>query len=195
MNSGSITHWIERVKAGSEGTAEQELWDRYFSRLVALARSKLADLPPSARDEEDLALSAMNSFFMRAERGCFSRLHDRSDLWQLLAKITVRKTIDRRRNARAEKRGDGQGPDDCCSEESLRNIAGNGPTPDMLAAINEECQRLMNSLDEGLRPVAHMKLEGYTNREIAEALGRVERTVERKLDRIRQTWLKDAEGP
>jgi DNA-directed RNA polymerase specialized sigma24 family protein len=34
-----------------------------------------------------------------------------------------------------------------------------------------------------------MKLEGYTNREIAELLGRVERTIERKLSRIRQAWL------
>lgn len=194
MNSGSITHWIERVKAGNESVAEQELWDRYFTRLAALARTKLADLPPSARDDEDLALSAMNSFFMRAERGGFPRLHDRTDLWQLLATITVRKTIALRRQARTLKRGGGQANDYGCYEEILREVAANEPGPDMLAAINEECQRLMDALDEELRPVARMRLEGYTNREIAEALGRVQRTVERKLDRIRQTWLNDVDG-
>ena len=57
MNSGSITHWIERVKTGSESVAEKELWDRYFLRLAALARRNLDDLPPQVRDDEDVALA------------------------------------------------------------------------------------------------------------------------------------------
>ena len=190
MNSGSVTHWIEQIKEGSDSVAEQQLWDRYFSRLAALARKKLEDLPPSMRDDEDLALSALNTFFMRAKRGCFPQLHDRTDLWPLLAKITVRKSIDRRRHAQAQKRGAGKVRDDSGTERNFLDIPGSEPTPDMLAAINEECQRLMGALDNALQPVARMKLEGYTNAEIAEVLGRVERTVERKLDRIRQTWLK-----
>jgi DNA-directed RNA polymerase specialized sigma24 family protein len=39
-----------------------------------------------------------------------------------------------------------------------------------------------------LRQVALMKLEGYTNREIAEALRCGKRGVERKLDLIRKRW-------
>lgn len=192
MNGGSVTHWIEQVKEGSESVAEQELWSRYFGRLTALARRKLEDLPPNARDEEEVALSALNSFFLRAKRGRFPLLHDRTNLWQLLAKITVRKSIDRRRQARAQKRGTGNVREDAAFEVDVLEAAGHEPGPDMLAAIHEECQRLMAALDENLRPVARMKLEGYTNREIAEALGRTERTVERKLDRIRLTWLQSA---
>ena len=191
MDGGSITHWIKQIKEGtegSEGVAEQEVWDRYFCRLAALARRKLDDLPPSSRDDEDLALSALNSFFLRAKRGCFPQLHDRTDLWQLLAKITVRKAIDRRRYVQAQKRGPGRMRDRELGEDLL-DIAKSEPTPDMLAAVNEECQRLMGALEHSLRPVAQMKLEGFTNGEIAAELGRVERTVERKLDRIRQTWL------
>ena len=60
----------------------------------------------------------------------------------------------------------------------------------MLVAINEEYQRLLGGLKPDLQTVARMKLEGYTNREIADQLGRVERTVERKLDRIRRVWLR-----
>jgi DNA-binding NarL/FixJ family response regulator len=41
--------------------------------------------------------------------------------------------------------------------------------------------------------VAVWKMEGQTNREIAEKLGCVEQTVERKLRSIRRLWL--AEGP
>lgn len=189
MDSGSVTHWIERLKEGSASVAEQGLWDRYFTRLAALARRKLADLPPHVRDEEDLALTVLSTFFLRAKSGCFPQLHDRTDLWQLLAKITVRKAIDRRREARAQKRGSGHVQGEARFEESLRDFATKEPTPEMLAAINEEYQRLMGVLDNELRPVARMKLEGYTNAEIAEKLGCVERTVERKLEHIRQTWL------
>jgi DNA-directed RNA polymerase specialized sigma24 family protein len=193
MDSGSVTHWIKQIKEGGESLAEQELWDRYFSRLAALARRKLEDLPPHVRDEEDLALSALNTLFVRAKQGCFPQLHDRTDLWRLLAAITVRKSIDRRRNSRAEKRGSGQVHDGSGFEATLRDVAVSEPTPDMLAAVNEECQRLMGALGKELRLVARMKLEGYTNGEIAKVLGRVERTIERKLDRIRHTWSKGLE--
>ena len=97
MKSGSITHWIKQIEEGDESVAEQGLWDRHFSRLADLARTKLNDLPPHLRDDEDLTLSALNTFFTRAKQDCFSQLHDRTDLWQLLARITVRKSVDRQR--------------------------------------------------------------------------------------------------
>jgi DNA-directed RNA polymerase specialized sigma24 family protein len=41
--------------------------------------------------------------------------------------------------------------------------------------------------------LATLKLEGYTNDEIADTLGVVTRTIERKLNLIRQLWLDKAE--
>ena len=53
----------------------------------------------------------------------------------------------------------------------------------------EDYQRLLGRLDEAeLRSVALWKVEGYTNEEIAEKLGCVVRSVERKLQRIRILW-------
>lgn len=189
MTDGSVTHWIEQVKGDQSSVAEQQLWNRYFTRLAALARNRLQDLPPHNQDDEDLALSAMNSFFARAKDDHFSQLHDRTDLWQLLAKITVRKTVNLRSRAKTKKR---DGP---VIEANLEFIAANEPTPAMLAAFNEELQRLMERLDDDLRQVARLKLGGYTNAEIATVIGRVERTVERKLDRIRKKWALNAETP
>lgn len=55
--------------------------------------------------------------------------------------------------------------------------------------LAEECQQLLECLkDDSLRQVALWKLEGLTNREIAERLGCVEKTIERKLKSIRQLW-------
>jgi DNA-directed RNA polymerase specialized sigma24 family protein len=56
----------------------------------------------------------------------------------------------------------------------------------------EECRRLLDPLDdETLRPIAPRKMDGYTNAEIALRLGRVERTVERRLQRIRRCWRRE----
>src|SRR5947208_12423622 len=40
----SVTQWIDRLKAGDPDAA-QELWERYFRRLVGLARKKLHAAP------------------------------------------------------------------------------------------------------------------------------------------------------
>jgi len=37
---GSVTGWLARLQAGDD-TAAQPLWERYFLRLVTLARSRL----------------------------------------------------------------------------------------------------------------------------------------------------------
>src|SRR5205085_531840 len=90
-----------------DAAAVQGLWERYFRRLVALARKKLADAPRRAADEEDVALSAFDSFCRNAERGLFPQLLDRDSLWRLLVVITARKSAHLRRDEGRAKRGGG----------------------------------------------------------------------------------------
>jgi DNA-directed RNA polymerase specialized sigma24 family protein len=199
---GSVTQWIAELKAGDADAAHQELWDRYFRRLASLARSKLGAAPRSAEDEEDVALSALRSFFVGFADGRFPRLEDRHNLWSLLAKITACKAINQRERQLAQKRGGGM----VRSEASLDREAEQGRhrqlselvdeelTPDFIAAVNEECQILMDLLpDDKLRRIAQLKLEGYTNAEIAGQFDVVERTIERKLEVIRTTWISKSE--
>jgi len=42
-SEGSVTCWIQEIKAGDEVAAE-ELWNRYYQRLVHLCRKKLASV-------------------------------------------------------------------------------------------------------------------------------------------------------
>src|SRR5262249_35153126 len=91
-SGGSVTLWLEQLKRGNPAAA-QPLWDAYFARLVALARARLRAAPRAAADEEDVALSAFDSFCRGAEAGRFPRLDDRDDLWQVLFVITTRKAI------------------------------------------------------------------------------------------------------
>src|SRR5262245_50256871 len=110
-SSGSVTCWLEQLKAG-DAAAAQPLWENYFRQLVRLARRRLGDIPRRAADEEDVALSAFDSFCRGAEQGRFPRLEDRHDLWQLLVMITARKAIDLARHEGRVKRGGGKVQDE-----------------------------------------------------------------------------------
>lgn len=191
--SGCVTIWLEQLKAG-DPTAAQPLWDGYFARLVALARARLRSLPRAAADEEDVALSAFDSFCRGAGEGRFPRLDDRDDLWQVLFVITTRKAIGLVRHASREKRGGKAvfAPSGSASDSTpsvLAEVAAAGPPPELAAEVAEECSRLLGLLGDGqLRQVAIWKMEGYTNEEIAGKLNRSVPTVERKLAAIRAIW-------
>src|SRR5215471_7618917 len=89
-SEGSITHWLDLLKAGDRAAA-RPLWQRYFRLLVARARAALGSAPRRAADEEDVALSAFHSFCRGAEHGRFPRLDHRDDLWHILLMLTARK--------------------------------------------------------------------------------------------------------
>ena len=194
---GSVTGWIGDLKNG-EPDAAGRLWQRDFAGLVRLARKKLEASPRAAavEDEEDAALSAFHSLCAGAAAGRFDRLKDRDDLWRLLVVITMRKVCDQIRRQHKLKRGGGRvvaeaalaglDPD---SPGGFDQFIGREPVPEFAAMLAEEFQARLDSLpDESLRQVALWKLEGYSSDEIADRLGCVSRTVNRKLDLIRKAW-------
>ena len=105
-SEGSVTRWLGALRAGDPAAAQQ-LWERYFHRLVGLARQRLCGARRRAADEEDVALSAFDSFYRAAEAGRFPQLADRDGLWRLLVTITARKAAHL---VRDEGRGPGGRP-------------------------------------------------------------------------------------
>jgi DNA-directed RNA polymerase specialized sigma24 family protein len=200
---GSVTRWLGELRSGDDAPA-QRLWERYFDRLVHLARRKLRATAAGggAEDEEDAALSAFDSFCRGAAQGRYPRLADRQDLWRLLVVITVRKAIDQVQRRGAAKRGaarvvheaDLAGGDGESAGAGLDRFVGPGPSPELAALVAEEYRRLRSRLeDDSLRLVLDLSLEGYRRAEIAERMGRTVKTVARKLDVIRAVWL-EGEG-
>ncbi len=189
--AGSITHWLIQLKGGTADAA-RPLWERYYRRLVGLARKRLRGSPRRAADEEDVALSAFDSFCRGVKRGRFPSLHDRDDLWSLLFLITVRKAVDLKVHDQREKRAGAVLFSDLSPEGSsalaIERVVAMEPTPDFAVQVAEECGRLLKMLPADLRPLAIWKMEGYTNEEIAARLQCVRRTVERKLRVIRSLW-------
>jgi RNA polymerase sigma factor (sigma-70 family) len=177
-----VTDWIAQVKDGHR-TAVGQLLERYFGRLVHLARARLGGVPGLASYDEDVALSAFKSLCIGAELNKYPRLEDRHDLWRLLATMTVRKAIDLQRRRRPTPADPG----------AFEELLSREPDPDVAAEMAEAFDGLLARLgDEKLREVALWKVEGHSNAEIAARLGCAERSVERKLHRIRLLWEGEA---
>src|SRR5438552_14213398 len=105
-SEGSVTRWVTALKGG-DAAAAQPLWERYYRRLVGLAREKLRTARRRAADEEDVVQSAFHSFFRGVARGRFPQLGDRDNLWRLLVVITARKALDQLAHDHARRRGGG----------------------------------------------------------------------------------------
>ncbi len=190
---GSITQILADAKDGDQRAAA-ELWEQYFRRLVVVAKRKLRGAPVRAADEEDAVISAFASLFRGLEAERFKRLNDRDDLWQVLVMLTARKAVNQRKRELAQKRGGGN----VRGESVFADGDGDSPagiaeflaeqTPVFTAEMEEECQRLFDLLDDELQQIALWRLEGYTNKEIADMTGHILTWVERKFRIIRRRW-------
>jgi RNA polymerase sigma factor (sigma-70 family) len=198
---GSVTTWLEQLRAGDQAAAEQ-LWARYYPRLVGLARKKLQGVPQRVADGEDVALSAFDSFCRGLTAGRFPRLEHRDNLWALLVVITAGKAGDLRQHQGRQKRGGGKVGGESVLDEAfgdpegaggINQVVGAEPTPELAAQVAEEFERLLAKLPSAeVRRVAVWKMEGYTNDEIAALLPCARATVERRLQLIRSVWSKFA---
>jgi DNA-directed RNA polymerase specialized sigma24 family protein len=143
----------------------------------------------------------MHSFCRGVAEHRFEHVDDRNDLWKLLVTITARKACAQRRRHYAAKRGGGRVRGESVlmrldaggePQEGIADVLGSEPTPELAAMVAEDCNCLLNDLgDEMLRQIAVLTLEGYDTHEIAAKLGCVQRTVERKLERIREKWSRE----
>ena len=192
----SVTEWLADLKTGRTDAAEQ-IWQRYVSQLVRVARRKLKSTPKRAADEEDVVLSAFQGFLNGVEDGRFLRLEDRDDLWQVLVMLTERRAIAMRRRELAAKRGGGNVRGESVFAEraadsqpqGLNQRSGREPTPAFAAEMADQLRHLLTQLNDSThRQIALAKLEGKTNKEIAQELQISLRAVERKLGIIRRQW-------
>jgi RNA polymerase sigma factor (sigma-70 family) len=178
--SQSITRLIRAVQDGSN-SAIRPLLAAYFDRLVQLARKRLQNMPGLGGYDEDLALRSFHSVYERLRDPSRPlELAGRDDLWRLLATRTISRAIDLIRQHH---------PEEVSRDQDFTQLLTREPTPLEAAEMADECRRLLECLPEPeLRLIALLKVEGYTNEEIASQLDCVPRTIERKMSRIRLLW-------
>ena len=175
--SDSFADFLKRLQARDD-TAARELFARFTHQLIALALRHIDGTLRHKVEAEDVVQSTFKSFFFRYGGGNLDVVNWNS-LWGLLTLITMRKCAERAAFHRAERR-------DAAREVAPpRDDAAKGwpepfsrePTPLEAAVLTEMVTQLLASVDEEERPILELSLQGYTTREIAERLGRAERTV------------------
>lgn len=196
MENDDITIWINQLADRPE-TSMEMIWHSYYEKLVVFARRRLKEMPRRQLDEEDVVADAMNSLFQGVKEGRFPELNDRNDLWKILLTITARKAAKAIRANLTQKRGGGAirgesifvNPYDDSPNGGIANILGREPSPEFAEQVVRQCEELLGRLDDPvLTQIATLKLEGYTHEEIAHELGMAVRSVERKVNRIRESW-------
>lgn len=192
--AGSVSNWLTAFQAGDREAA-QHLWNRYYQRLVQASRSRLPPRQSRISDEEDVAVCAFHSFFRGIEAGRFPQVCDRDNLWHLLLFIAARKIQQVIRHERRQKRMVPNVTLGCSGNSAdLAQLVGDEPSPALAFQTEESLRTLLLSLGDGqLANLAILRLEGFSNVEIAERLGCSLSTVERKLRRIRHEWSRRAD--
>lgn len=189
----SFADLMTRWRAG-DPSAATPIFLRYMTDLVRLASQRLASNIRQKIDPEELVQSAVGSF-LRIEQDKAIELDGWDSLWSLLATITIRKCNHAVRDYLTDKRD--------VRRESVRVplpgessaswlVMDSGPTPAEAAVMAEVAEELLNGLDDHVRPIVELSLQGYTVAEIKKRLNLTERTVYRQLERIKAKLIKQA---
>lgn len=192
MTSDAVTDWIDQLAAGNQEAAVK-LWQHVSARLREFAAQKLDGQTRRHYDEGDAANSAFHSLCRGLNDGRLES-QNRDALWGLLAVITSRKIAEQQRYMGRQKRGTGAVRGESIFAEigraGINDFASNQRSPDELAEISESCGQLLDALpDDTMKMIVLFKFQGCTNSEVANELQCTERTIERKLERIRRIWI------
>ena len=187
--AGEITCHLDDL---ANNEAVEALWRHFFPKLVGLAERRMREMPNKTQDEEDVALSAMHSFFAAVEQGDYE-IDSRNALWRLLVTITYRKISRELRRQSTQKRGGGVphvgNQDGADGNDLIQSIADSSQMPEFVEDVHEQCEEMLQVLpDEAMRLTAQMKLEGCSHEEISDVLRCKINVTKERLRKIREIW-------
>lgn len=176
-SADSITVWARQLGAADpkvRDAAARAIWERYAPRLLALVRRKLTGRVRRREDEDDILQNAYQRFCIAVCKAANAAKHHGADC----------------RDVAREEQEPAPKDDDSLASRWLLEHAADGEEPDPAAVVelHDQIEWLLRLLPADLRQVVLWRLEGRTNQEIAGLLGRTERTVEMKLQRVRHRW-------
>jgi RNA polymerase sigma factor (sigma-70 family) len=210
---GSTTIIVNKIAAGDR-IALEEFVHRYNRKMVRMADRYMRRLRTHlvTCDAEDAVNGTLAKLYRRAIDGELPCVESSVEFWKMffsMLKDEIRGALDRdaatkrggpgARRSRDQRRlggnarawGEWSGLDYLSVDEVYTLLA---PSRD-LALIRLEIEEFLQHLDDPLtRRIAVLKLQSYTNGQIAELLELNERTIERKLVAIRRRFLEYEAG-
>lgn len=173
---------LRRLQSGQDD-ASTELYLRYAKRLLALtAAQSSADLARRV-DPEDIVQSVFRTFFRRASLGHYV-VPDGEELWKLLLVIALNKVRATGAFHRAAKRDVRRTAHGEALEEAVESPSGQDEAA--LNVLRMTVDELLEGVPEAHRRMIELRIEGHEVNDIAVAVQRSKRSVERVLQDFRQ---------
>lgn len=175
---------VEQCRIGNERAAS-ELFNRYVSRLLSVARRRIGERMNSRLDPEDVVQSVFRTFFTRLKHDQFVIAAD-DDLSKLLVRITLHKTLRKIAYHRAARRDPSQetGQSDLASKE-LMQVMSREPTPVTVLTFIDQLDHFLARLSPDAQQILTLRLQGLSTEEIAVQTNSYDRKVRRVLERIK----------
>ena len=159
--------------------------------LQSVAQNQLSSRVQRRVGPDDVVQSACRTFFRRVSSGQFE-LPDADALWRLMCAITLTKArraardqLRKKRNVDAEQYLDSPPAED---DGARYELEGSQQTPFESVEFSDQMDKLLANLSPKECQVLDLKLQSFTNDEIATEMKCSERTVRRIITQIRERW-------
>jgi RNA polymerase sigma factor (TIGR02999 family) len=177
MDTDELTELVRRVNAGEAG-ARDALFAAAYAELRRLAHARLRD---GGRGTFLDTTALVHESYLRFAHGSALRAEDRRAFFAYASQVMRTVIVDAVRHRLAERRG-GDLERRTLTTQLIENIPAG---EDEVLQVHEALQALA-AAEPRLAEVVEMRyFGGYTEQEIAEALGLTERTVRRDWDKAR----------
>ena len=181
---------VERCRTGSESAAT-ELFNRYVSRLLGVARRRIGERMNSRLDPEDVVQSVFRTFFTRLKNDQFEFADD-DDLSKLLVSITLHKTLRQIAYHRAARRDPGhEAPQGELTQQDIMQVMTKEPTPVTVVTFIDQLDHFLGRLSQEEQQILTLRLQGYSTDEIATQINSYDRKVRRVLERVKALVQKE----
>jgi len=150
---------------------------------MAVAASQTSSDLAQRVDPEDIVQSVFRTFFRRATLGQYT-VPEGEELWKLLLVIALNKIRATGAFHRAEKRDVKRTSGGESYELAIQSESGRDETA--LSLLRMVVEELLQDLPEAHRKIIELRIEGHEVNEIATAVQRSKRSVERELQEFRQ---------
>jgi RNA polymerase sigma-70 factor (ECF subfamily) len=173
---------LRRLQTG-QADASTELYVRYAERLLALAAAQSSSDLARRVDPEDIVQSVFRTFFRRATLGHYT-VPDGEEIWKLLLVIALNKVRATGAFHRAAKRdvrrtADGEAFDRAIDSEPGQDEAA-------MNFLRLTVEELLEGMPAAHRRMIELRIEGHEVNDIAAAVKRSKRSVERVLHDFRK---------
>ena len=167
----------------------REFYQSYAGLLHGIADRQISPEMRRRFDADDVVQSTFRTLFRRAQGGSFF-FHDNERLWSLLCAITLTKVRSKSRyHSRGKRQVSAETSTGIGSEGEKKHRvepSASGLSPAERAEFADAFEQFLAALSPEERGVVELKLQDFTNDEVAEQLNVSERTVRRILRRLQE---------